>query len=195
MIGVLAVVAHGLVELPLEFAYFLVPLGVARGMVRALSPPSPPALARPRWPIPAAGAALAAALLVVAFDYLRAEENFRLARLQTARIGTDRVSADVPDLLVLTQLQAYLRFVRTEARPGLPPEDLQWMQQVAERYGFAPVLFRYALALGLNGRPEEAARTLKLLCHVHATNHCVEAREVWPAQQERHPALRAVPAP
>lgn len=194
VIGGLAILLHSLLEFPHTFAYFLVPLGLLLGMANALSAPGG-TWDLPRWSPRAAGAVLAAALVLVGADYLRAEENFRLARLETARIGTSSVGTDVPRLRALSQLEAYLRFVRTEARAGMSEADLQWMRQVALRHGYAPVLFRYALAQGLNGRPDEAARTLKLLCHVHSRRRCNEAREAWPALQARHAALRAVPAP
>jgi hypothetical protein len=194
VVGALAIVLHALLEFPHTFAYFLIPLGLLLGMAHALSAPHG-AWALPGWTPRAAGVVLAAALALVGADYLQAEENFRLARLETARIGTSRVGTEVPPLRVLTQLEAYLRFVRTEARAGLSEAELRWMGQVALRHGYAPVLFRYALALGLNGRPQEAARTLQLLCHVHSRRRCNEAREAWPALQARHAALRAVPAP
>jgi len=196
-IGALAILVHALLEFPHTFAYFLLPLGVLLGMAHALSPGAPP-VARWRWPralLPVSGAALAALLSVVALDYLKAEENFRLARFEMARIGTDRVTSEVPPLRVLTQLEAYLRFVRTEPRAGLSAEELESMQHVARRHGFGFVLFRHAVALGLNGRPDEAARTLKLLCHVHSRKRCQETRDAWPAMQQRHEALRAIPPP
>jgi O-antigen ligase len=194
MAGVLGLLAHGLLEFPLSFAYFLVPLGVSLGMIHAWVPArSAPLL--PRGSIPAAGAVLAALLMVVGFEYLQAEENFRLARLETARIGTDRVSLHSPNLRVLTQLDALLRFVRTEVKPDMATEDLDRMRKVALRYGFSSTLFRYATALGLNGQPREAARTLQLLCHIHSRKRCREAREAWPAMQQRYEVLRAVPPP
>lgn len=201
LIGAFGVLAHGMLEFPLEYAYFLVPLGVMLGMVDAMAPrpeaPSPKALgvARSAWAARTGGALLAGLLAVIAVDYLKAEENFRLARLQTARIGTDRVTTEVPDLMLLTQLEAFLRFVRTEAKAGMAPEDLQWMHAVSLRFGSPPVLFRYALALGLNGRPQESAHVLRLLCQIHAARHCAEARATWQALQERRPALKAVPIP
>lgn len=193
--GALAILLHAMLEFPHTFAYFLVPLGLLLGMAHGLSSSGTGTWAPPRWAPRVAGAALAGVLALVGADYLKAEEDFRMARLETARIGTSRVSPEVPELRVLSQLEAYLRFVRTEARAGMSAAELLWMGRVARRHGYAPVLFRYALALGLNGQPEESAKTLKLLCHVHSRRRCNEARELWPSLQERHPALRAVPAP
>lgn len=194
MAGALGLVAHGLLEFPLEFAYFLIPLGVALGMVHRMAAPDR-ALAWPPWALPGAGVALLALLVLVAFDYLKAEESFRVARLEIARIGTDRITSQAPDLRVLTQLEAFLHFVRTQAKPGMSAQEMEEMRRVSRRFGYSSSHFRYAIALGLNGRPDEAARTLKLICHIHSRKRCQEVREIWPSMQEQHEALRAVPAP
>ncbi|MFO1266326.1 MAG: Wzy polymerase domain-containing protein [Rubrivivax sp.] len=191
----LGLFAHAMLEFPLEFAYFLIPLGISLGMVHAMSHSNALAVRLPRWALPAGGAAMAALLALVANDYIQAEENFRQLRMETARIGTTRVVAEVPHLRVLNQLESFLWLVRTEPRAGLSAAELERMHKTSQRYGMAPALYRYAMALGLNGRPEEAARTLALLCHVHSRKRCQEAREAWPAMQQRHEALRAVPAP
>lgn len=195
MAGALGLLAHAMLEFPLEFAYFLIPLGVSLGMVHAMSRPPRPAITLPRWAVPAGGAAAAGILALVGSDYLQAEENFRMLRLETARIGTTRVVSDVPHLRVLNQLEAFLLLVRTEPKAGMTTQELERMHKVSQRYGMAPALYRYAMALGLNGRPKEAARTLQLLCHIHSRKRCQEAREAWPQMQQRHEALRAVPPP
>ena len=58
-----------------------------------------------------------------------------------------------------------------------------------------PAMFRYALAAGLNGHPEVAARTLAQLCSIHPLTRCEEARDGWRTLQERYPELREVPPP
>ena len=68
-------------------------------------------------------------------------------------------------------------------------DQLNWMRKVSERFGYAPVMFRYALAAGLNGQPEIAQQTLARLCRIHEPNRCAEAREGWEALQVRYPQL------
>lgn len=194
MTGAFGLLAHAMLEFPLEFAYFLIPFGALLGMSAAMSRPGP-SFALPRWTLPVAGGGAAVLLLLIAMDYLRAEENFRMLRMESARIGTTRVVSEVPELPLLNQVEAFLQLVRTEPKPGMTPAQLELMHKVTQRYGVAPALFRYALALGLNGRPDEAAQTLRLLCHIHSRKRCREAREAWPEFQQRHEALRAVPAP
>lgn len=192
--AVLGLVAHGLVEYPLEYAYFLLPLGVAAGAAQALAQPG----GGLRVPLPAlrlASAAAAAVLALVAVDYLEAEQNHRLLRLESARIGSLRIESAPPELRVLDQLQALLAFARTEARPGMAPAEVAWMERVARRYPIPPVMLRHALASGLNGRPEEARQTLVRLCRMHARERCREIGPAWAALQQRYPQELAGIAP
>lgn len=185
---------HAMLEYPHEYAYFLIPVGLALGAAYALEP-QPRGWRWPRPALPPVGGLLALVLGVIAYDYLRAEANHRQLRFESARIGADRIVSSAPDLLVLDQLQAVLAFARTEARPGMTAEELQRMRKVAERWGSSPVLLRYALAAGLNGQPEVARQTAARLCRVHVAERCDEGRAAWSALQQRHPQLRGIPWP
>jgi O-antigen ligase len=195
--GVGGLLVHANLELPLEYAYFLVPMGLALGAAHALSQPvaaKPPG--RVRIPtLPLAGAMLGALLAVVAIDYLEAEENMRMLRLESARIGVSKLETPAPKLRVLDQLQAHLEFARTEARPGMSADELRWMGRVSTRFGYAPVMFRYAIAAGLNRDPAGARLTLARLCSIHPPARCDESHAAWLALQQRYPVLRDVNAP
>jgi len=194
LVAVCGVVVHAMFEFPLEYAYFLLPGGLALGAAWALQVPTP---AR-RWPapaLPAAGLALGALLFVIALDYLEAEQNHRILRLESARIGVTRLETPAPRLRLLDQQQAFLEFARTEARRGMSAAELEWMRKVSQRFAYPPAMFRYALAAGLNGHPEVAARTLAQLCSIHPLTRCEEARDGWRTLQERYPELREVPPP
>jgi hypothetical protein len=193
LVGLAGLFAHGLVEYPLEYAYFLMPAGLMIGAVESLHPRST-ALRIPPWVLRSSGAGLLALLAVVSWDYLRAEDGYRTMRFETARIGIDR-NTPPPQLLVLTQLQAYQEFVKTLAKPGMSAEQLTWMRRVSERYPFPPVMLRYALAAGLNGDPAAATATLIRLCKIQPKERCAEARQAWPALQAQYPQLSQVPSP
>lgn len=189
MAAVGGVFLHGMLEFPLEYAYFLIPVGLAMGAIDGLSPQGGASLRVPRWVALSFTALLGAAFMGVATDYFKAEENYRTLRMESARIGVDGIVTPAPDLRLLTQLGAFLQFARTEATPGMAPEQVDWMRKVSERFGYAPVMFRYALAAGLNKQPEVAQQTLARLCRIHEPLRCVEAREGWAALQLRYPQL------
>ena len=186
--------AHAMVEYPLTYAYFLIPLGLWIGAVDGLQGQGA------RWVMPAravqaAGLLFGGLLAWVAVDYLKAEQAFRLLRLESARIGAAGLTTPPPDLHLLTQLEAFQRFAHTQARAGKSEDELDAMRQVTERFAFPPSMFRYALAQGLNGQPDGAALTLLRLCRIHARVRCEEGRQAWAGLQQQHPVLRGVAFP
>lgn len=196
-------VVHSLLEFPLEYAYFLLPLGLWLGAVdslqgrpvAALAPAAPWPQAAQRVARRALALLLLGLLLVVGRDYLRAEAALRTLRLESAHIGVTGLQTPPPELALLTQLQAFQHFVHTEARPGMAAAELVLLRHVAERYPMPPALFRHALAQGLNGDPAGAALTLQRLCRIHSAARCAEMRLAWPALRLRQPVLQAVAVP
>jgi len=197
LLGMLAAIggllAHAMVELPAEYAYFLLPVGLLLGAAHRLV--GDLGLRLPGMAMRASAGLACAALVLTGLDYLRAEQGYRMLRLESARIGTAAIETPAPTLRVLTQLEAFQRFARVEARPGLGPDELAFSRRVAERFAYPPAQFRHALAAGLNGQPEEAARWLAMLCRMHPPVRCTEAIEGWRQAQLKHPVLLAVPAP
>ena len=185
---------HASLEFPLEYAYFLIPMGVWIGAVDGLKPPLR-SIRIGSGQLRIGMVLYACMLLLVASDYLKAEQGHRLLRLESARIGVSQITTPMPDLALLTQLLAFQSLAQTEARPGMTDAQVDWMRKVSERYGYPPVMFRYALAAGLNGRKSEAALTLIRLCRIHPKERCDEARNAWPDLRRRYPELNAVPMP
>jgi hypothetical protein len=183
-----------MVEYPLEYAYFLIPLGLWIGAIDGLQQ-TPGGIVLGRNALRVAGGLLLAFTAWMAVDYLKAEEGYRLLRLESAHIGVTRITTPPPKLQLLTQLEAFQRFAQTEARPGMTPEELDFMRKVSERYAYPPSMFRYALAQGLNGQPDGASLTLLRLCRIHPVERCQEMRDGWPALLGRYPQLAAVRLP
>jgi hypothetical protein len=191
--GALGVVVHGLLEFPLEYAYLLLPLGVALGGVQALCP-GQAALRLPRWAIQAGSAALGVMLLLTAVDYLEVEQNYRTARLETT-FGERRITTPPPELRVLSQLEAFMKMIRVEPRSGMAPAELDALRAASTRYPYPPALIQLAASEGLNGRPEAARDALRRLCAMQPPRRCEQARLTWQDLQARHPALATVPPP
>jgi len=188
---------HGLLEYPLEYAYFLIPAGLLIGCIEASTSQTSQRLVRIPKPLFTTGIAITSlAAALVATDWLSAEANYRTLRFESARIGMQAIPSEAPSLRLLTQLQAFLQFARTEATPNMAAEQLEWMRQVSQRFGYPPVLFRYALAAGLNDFPEEAGKSLARICRIYGDGaRCTEAREGWIQLQQRYPQLQPITAP
>ena len=186
------VFAHSMVELPLQYAYFLIPVGLAMGAVDSYSSADTRTLHVSRWTALGIAAMLGAMFVGTSINYLKAEENYRTLRMESARIGVDRIVTPAPKLRLLTQLEALLLLARTEATTNMRPEQVDWMRRVSQRFGYPPVLFRYALAAGLNGQPDVARETLARICRIHAAPRCEEAKEGWATLQAHYPALAGI---
>ena len=188
------IVIHGMLEFAIEYAYFLIPLGLAMGLLERLAPSKALVfIAHKR-------AVFSLTLLAVFFawtasEYLSVEQAQRTLRLESARIGVDRISTPIEPRRLLNQLEAYQRFASLEAMPNMSPEQLERMRIVSLRFGYSPVLFRYALAAGLNAQPSAARRTLDLICRIHPPEDCSQAGSAWQALQLRFPQLSVIEAP
>ena len=193
--GVGAVFLHALLEYPLEYAYFLLPVGLMMGALDGLDDSTP------AWRVPKV--ALAGPLVVMAgllgwigVEYMRVDESERQLGFVLAGIGVDKVpDAPAPDVWLLDAPREYHRFKLTHARVGMEAAELDWMRAVVERTPAPPALLRYALATGLNGRAGEAADTLTRLCNMHKPQRCREGRESWVLLQAKYPQLQAITFP
>ena len=87
--------------------------------------------------------------------------------------------------MVLDQLQPFLEFARTEARPGMSPDEVGRRRVVSERFAYPPAMFRYALAAGLSDQPEVASRTPGRLSRIHPAPRRDEGQEAWATLQQR----------
>jgi len=160
LLVMLMLVAHAMVEYPLDYLYFLVPFAIACGIVEADRSAAAVATLDRRWSV---AVALACTVLMgaVAVEYLKLESAFRDMRFAVARFG--QTMPAVPPPLLETpfdQLAAYHHAMLTSPRPGMSTEDLDILRKVAHRYTYAPVLYRWCLAQALNGDMPGAQETL-----------------------------------
>lgn len=191
LLFILLIGTHAMVELPHAYAYFLVPTGICVGLLchqsGAFSVPRP------------VYAGLVAASIVVAgwilVEYQTIEAEHRLMRFES--IGLEHRAADAvaPKAVLLTHLQDFIRFARTQAREGMTDEEIRWMERVAHRYPYPPALMRYALALGMNHRPKDAALELRRLKQIQSAERFGEVRDAWPSLVKRYPQLKRVQLP
>jgi O-antigen ligase len=186
--SLLVVFTHAAFEYPLSYAYFLVPAGLMMGAVDGLSPVNR-GVSIPRWLNALLAAFATAATVLIAVDYLKVDADHRKMRLEKFIIH-DRVQAESsPEIRLLTNWRDFLVLARNEARPGMPAELVETMRKVYLRHPQPPILMRYALVAGLNGRPDDARAALATLCKIHLPVRCQEGRDGWLSMQHKHPQL------
>jgi len=195
LVMVAGLFAHAMLEYPLEYAYFLIPIGLMMGALDG-SVDAAADVRAPRAFLWGATGALALLLACIGKEYVKAEEDLRVLRFEAAHIGVDRIATPAPKLVLLTQLQAYLALGRIEARQGMEARELELAAAVAQRYGYQWVMFRYALAAGLNRQPEIAATTLARVCRVHSLRQCTDVRDRWQELANgQYPQLKSIAVP
>ncbi|WHZ10126.1 MAG: O-antigen ligase family protein [Burkholderiaceae bacterium] len=187
---------HAMLEFPQEYAYFLLPAGLMMGALDQMLPFGP---WWPRWTLSRrAGAALLflATVLVgwVAVEYNLAERSLERVRFERAHVGPSRNSR-APDLVMLTQLRAQLTLLRVHPKPGMTPQQLDAMQRVVQRYPANAGEMLYAVAAGLNGRPQDARDALARLCLMSPAAACDSALNNWRMIATISPVLKKVKVP
>jgi hypothetical protein len=195
LLATAAICVHALTEYPLDFAYFVVALGFLVGTITARSP-AHLSWTAPRWCLLGPWAVLMAMLVWIGIEYMHVEEASRQTRLALA--GVVRKHGEIPPLPSVVLLDApreYQKLWSTPARRNMDTEQIEWMRAVVWRHPYPPALMRYALAAGLNGRPEEAAATLRVICNLQPVPLCDGARQDWRTARQLYPELQRIALP
>lgn len=191
---VLPFAVQSLTEFPYAYTYFLLPVFFALGAFDALAGRA----AGLRVPRPAAIAFVAAwagASLWAMAEYVVIEEDFRVARFEALRVGQTPAAYDVPEVHLLTQLGALLQATRIRPRSGMPPEELEVLRNVALLHPWGATSFRYATALALNGRMDEALRQLQVLRATHGPRAYAAVLTVLDEMAVDEPVLKQLRLP
>lgn len=187
---------HTLLELPHTYAYFLVVAALLLGAIDADAPKQILTIKMSKWVLPAFICVWTPFLLVLGYEYSKAEEDFRINRFENRRIGVTPAEYEVPKLYLLTQLGGILHVMRLRAEPGMSSEDVDLLLKMAKRYTWAPVQFRAALALGLNGRPIEASERLQVIKNLfHADIYAEASDNFKQLRGDKYPELMRVLIP
>jgi len=186
---------HSLLEFPFSYAYFLLVAGLLVGIVESGY------LHTQSLTISKKSASCILSLFVllggfIGYEYLLIEEDYRYARFENLRVGSTPAEYQRPNIYVSTQLAALLRVLRQQAVPGMSAEQIHLLQKVSMRSGMRPLVFRYAVALGLNGDPAGATKQMRLVKRMFGdTYYSVAKTEMIRLATDEYPQLGAVALP
>lgn len=192
---VVTVGIHSLLEFPLQYAYFLLPLGFAMGALNADL--GVWRLRNVAWSRPAlvtVAAAIAVLLGVISRDYLNVEAAYTSLRLERADIvGVQPYK--LPEVVVLTQLREAQRLSRYEPQMGISPQPIAWALDVLAVSPSPRNFLTVAVMFGLDNRHAEAQLWLRRMCRVVTRDQCALGPKRWKAAQQKYPKLQSVPWP
>ena len=196
LLGIVVFVVHSMLEFPLYYAYFLLPVGLMLGAADAKTDPSPVAS---RAHLRSLATILLIALTVsvgwISTEYLKVEESTRHASLRDAGLIMGSEHPQTPEVWLLDGPREFVRMWLTEPRENMSAAELDQMRATAYRYPVPSALFRYALASALNGKPSEATRTLALICPTTSIARCAEIGRLWLSASAEFPQIRGIAFP
>ncbi|WP_187370974.1 PglL family O-oligosaccharyltransferase [Noviherbaspirillum massiliense] len=182
----MAVLVHSMVEFPLWYAYVLLPMALLMGMVHQEQFGSK-MIQVPRTYIVALYCVMSMGLITVAMDYRRVVVDFRAMGWERLGLKADEGTTDKPNFTLFPYFYDYFRFAKMKPREGMSPEDISFMEHVAKRFGYAPVMMRMSLVYGSNDRQEEAIRSMLTINRLHPNDY-LAAYRVWQSMAVASPA-------
>lgn len=186
---------HSMLEFPFAYAYLLAPVMLLVGILEARMAPER-AMGMPWHAAVAIWAFLSAAMAWSVIEYIAIEEDFRVARFEALRLGHTPGDYQRPDILLLTQLGALIEGPRIVPTPDMDAERIELVRRIALRFPGSAIQNRYALALALNGNPEEAIRQLKVIRAMHGQKAYLDIKDHWETlAREKHPQLAQLKLP
>jgi O-antigen ligase len=190
----LVVANHAMLELPLYYAYFLLPVGLVMGMLNVRLG-APVVLSVGPWFSRAVWLVAAALLVLVIRDYRRIEPSYKSLIISARIPGLKLASSGPPDVLLLTQWRDYIEFARWRPHAGASAAEVDRMRNITELFPSAMSIFQFADTLALNQQPDEARIWLQRLCKVTPVDQCEKARTLWAQQSLRYPEIAAIAWP
>jgi hypothetical protein len=176
VLAVGVVLVHAMLELPLHYAYFLLPCGMILGVLLRRSEVSV-WLRGPRFMGFGVAVAIACGLWITIADCLEVERTF--FNVYFGRRG-EAIPPDMqPDLTVLTQWGDRLTFANSITKGGVSPEGYRWMKGVLTATPESFLMFQLAQNLALDGRPDEANEWLAKICKMAPNWVAQDLAERW----------------
>ena len=160
------VLIHGMLEYPLCYAYFLLPVGFLLGLSNG-EPAQTSTFPLPRFKwiaipnLTLPHAAFASFLILsagciawIGQEYSNLDKNYRAQKVSEQ--ATAKPLSTEAHAVLLTQLRDRLRLKHSDPTARMTAQQLDWTRNVAYRYPQIANLYHYAAALALNNQPTQA---------------------------------------
>jgi len=195
--AVVSVGIHAMLELPLHYAYFLLPTGLMMGALTAklqLFPLGVIWRASGRRVLIGAWFLGMTLLGLIARDYFLVEAAYTSLQLEKAQFVGSR-PVEPPTVLLLTDLREIQRFMKFEPHGQSAPTELQWAKDVTSIWPSSRNFTTLAMMLGMSQQPDEARKWLVKMCRIVPREQCTSAPARWEQAQRLHPQLNSIQWP
>lgn len=165
-----AVLVHGMLEFPLEYAFFLIPIGLLLGGVESEYGKESNFMITHIY-IKIILILMLFIYALVFMEYRRLEKEIEVARYRDLKIGSYEQSLnDKINILFLTQLDARLKLIELSPYSGMSKKQLEFIKNTSYRYANLAALEKYTVCLFLNGDYAEAEKQIYIINKLHRKN-------------------------
>ena len=186
---------HSMLEYPVHYAFFLLPLGWLIGAFEAhISDAAGPGFRAPRSAVLTLLCLMAALLAEIKIEYLMIDDAHRIQTLkgmgQTTEIWKE------PKARVLGHLVSQMKLEQLDiSQKRFDPAELQRLEDVALFAPGASPMVMVAGALAMNGQPERARWWLLRICKITSEQNCSRVQSNWNSAGQKHPEIAAIAWP
>lgn len=185
-----AIFVHAMLEFPLQYAYFLLPVGLMVGALNA-NMNLRVFWSMPKWML---WIFISMAILIISIivkDYLKVENSFYGLRFEQRKIETE-ISKNPPEVIFLTQLRDYIIFARKEPAQFHSQENIEWAKDIVKTLPSAFGMYKLAAMLAFSGQAEETRYWMRTACSMHNQYQCDAVKDLWKQQGEIHPEMKKI---
>ena len=189
-LGVVAI--HALVEFPLLYGYFLIPVGLIMGVLN-IRLGEPVIGVTPRWSFAVLVMAATIAVGITVSDYVRVDKSYTNLRLEQSILGQGREPmGEAPDVLVLTHLREWIRLARYKPHASTSQRELDELEVIATAFPSPGLVYELAKTFAMNDQPGKAGAWQAKICKLARKEQCRLAKESWERAQATDPRIAAV---
>lgn len=166
---VCAILIHALLEYPIHYAYFLLPMGFLLGIIQAQYPYLPSKNLKPAVTLSLVliGLSLCA---VVYRDYLLYRQQSVFINLKKPLTAAQQTVMDQP-IWLLSQFEERVWWIGLDPLTKMSDEQLQHIDRMVANLASKYDLLKYAQILAFNGKKAEAEHQLWILAQLHGDKH------------------------
>lgn len=192
LLFVFALMVHAMLEFPLYYAYFLLPLGLMLGALNVALEFEP--VGRSHLGLAAGALMLAGAgWTVTAYDYVRIEANFFALRFEHERLAKPGEYAE-PPVIALTHLQDVLWLARVNPSTTHDEHDLERALQITKLLPSVLGMYKLTAMYAFAGHPREAEYWMVVMTRLNSAkqNTVQVLRQQWEEQAAKYPPMAQV---
>lgn len=187
LMALLAFGVHAMLELPHQYFFMLLPVGLCIGAIIRDSGGAE-VFRGSAWSMAIVSVLIWVGASAVSWDYFRYQERYTEWRFENLKIGVP-LDHPVDSPLVLTQLHDELLLYRMKPPESPSSELLDWIEGTAQATASGPAIYYTIRALGIAGRNDDALRWMSRYNAISTPEIVEVIRGIWAREQVKYPQL------